>query len=436
MTGMAFTRPRAGDVAAGSANAERSRQKGGNAMGRSPHRSPPPTGNTHRVTPFEIFFDLVFVFAFTRIMTFMARDPTPLALLQGLILLMLTWWAWSAYTWLGNQTRADKGLAMAGGTVAMAAVFVVGLLIPEAWGDIPGGFNGPLILALAYILVRVLYMSTYLYAAAGDRILRHQLTTGNISTVIALIPFIVGAVVGGRAQLWLWAVTLVIDFGGGAIVSRYGGFRVRSPGYFAERHGLVVIIALGESLAAVAAGVGGVPVTAAILGAALLGFAVTVCLWLLYFRAAAPSAERRLMQLQGKERAWLARDVGTLLHFPLIAGIIYIALGIEQVLVHVSRPDTGRALGWVPLTALYGGAAVYLAGRTAIMRRSSARISWVRPAAVAIPLVLVPVAHALSAFAALALITVVLAGLVAAEYARGSRPADEDEARDDETRVA
>jgi hypothetical protein len=107
------------------------------------------------------------------------------------------------------------------------------------------------------------------------------------------------------------------------IPSRYSGFRVRSPGHFAERHGLVVIIALGESLAAVGAGVAGVPVTAAILGAALLGFAVTVCLWLLYFWAAAPAAERRLVQLQGKERAWLARDAGTLLHLPLIAGIIY-----------------------------------------------------------------------------------------------------------------
>lgn len=318
----------------------------------------------------------------------MTGDPTPLTLLQGLILLVLMWWAWSAYTWLGNQARADVGLALAVGTVAMAATFVVGLLIPDAWHDAPGGLDGPLTLALAYTVVRVLYLSTYLKAASGDRMLRHRLMTSSIPTAVAWVPFIVG----GTAQVWLWTATFVIDFGGGAVFSRYGGFRVRSPGYFAERHGLVVIIALGESLAAVGAGVGAVPVTAAILGAALLGFAAAVCLWLLYFRAAAPAAERRLAQLEGRERAWLARDV--------------------------SRPDGSHALGWVPLIALYGGAAVYLAGRTAILRRAGAVISRTRLAMVGIAVVLIPVAHALTALAALGLITVALAVMAAVDYRR------------------
>ena len=149
---------------------------------------------------------------------------------------------------------------------------------------------------------------------------------------------------------------------------------MRSPGYFAERHGLVVIIALGESLASVGAGVGALPVSVPVLAAALLGLALTVCLWLLYFRGVAPATERRLGELQGTARAWLARDAGTFLHFPLIAGVIYIALGIGEVLAHVSSPnarDPAAPLGWLPLIALYGGVAIYLAGRTAILRRAS-----------------------------------------------------------------
>ena len=203
-------------------------------MWRFSRLAPPATDDAHRVTAFEIFFDLVFVFAFTRIIAFMIHDLTPLALVQGLILLVLMWWAWSAYTWLGNQARADVGLALVSGIAAMAAVFVVGLLIPEAWHDNPGGLNGPLTLAVAYSIVRVLYLSTYLYAASGDRKLRHQLLASNIPTLVAWVPFIAGALIGGLTQVLLWAAAFIIDFGIGAALSSYGGFRIRSPGYFAS----------------------------------------------------------------------------------------------------------------------------------------------------------------------------------------------------------
>jgi low temperature requirement protein LtrA len=105
-----------------------------------------PTSEDHRATPFELFFDLVYVFAMTQVTGYMAAEHSAQGVLQGLLLLALLWWTWGGYAWLGNQARADEGLLRAGMVVAMAALFVVALTIPEAWQDAPGGLNGPLVL--------------------------------------------------------------------------------------------------------------------------------------------------------------------------------------------------------------------------------------------------------------------------------------------------
>src|ERR1700750_1331365 len=97
------------------------------------HARPAPTEESHRVTPFEIFFDLVFVFALIQVTAFMARPPTLLLLVQGLVVVLLLWFSFSAYSWVGNQVRLDVGLVRAGMFVAMAAIFVAALVIPYAW---------------------------------------------------------------------------------------------------------------------------------------------------------------------------------------------------------------------------------------------------------------------------------------------------------------
>ena len=348
----------------------------------------------------------------------MVDDLTPIALLQGLILLVLMWWAWSAYTWLGNQARADAGVALVAGIVAMAAIFVVGLLIPEAWHDGSGGLDAPLTLALAYTIVRVLYLLTYLYASSGDRSLQRALILTTIPTVIAWVPFIAGAVVGGRTQVLLWAAAFIIDFGAGAAVSSHGEWRIHSPEYFAERHGLVVIIALGESLASIGVGIGAIPFSVTILAGALLGLGLIVCLWLLYFKSVAPPAEKRLVGLQGTSRARLARDAYTFHHFLLIAGVIYLAVGIEEVLAHVSSPDAherAAPLGWLSATALCGGAVSYLGGLIAIRWRAMRAAAVAELVAIGGCLLLLPVARVIPAVAALSLITALLAVLAIVE---------------------
>ena len=368
------------------------------------------------MTPFEIFFDLVFVFAVTRAISFMTHSLTFLTLTQGLILLLLLWWSWSAYAWVGNQARADQGLIQLGMIVAMAALLIAGLVMPDAWGG--GHLDAPVILAVSLAVVRVVYTGLYLHVAAGDRRLRTQVLLGAIPQSAAWIAFIVGALIGGAAQTVLWAAAVAIDFGGGRVTSSFSGYHLRSPAHFAERHGLVLIIALGESLVAVDEATRISVNGWLVLAAGVLGFAVAVCLYLLYFAQAADIAEEALARAPEARRIKIARDGYTFAHLPMIAGILYVAVGIEEVLVpitHGDSPTASERLGWPAVTALYAGVALYLAGRAAFLRLTAGAVPAAQLVAAAVALMLLPAARYLPALAALGLITALVSGLVGYE---------------------
>ena len=385
------------------------------------------TGEGHRTTSFEIFFDLVFVFALTRVISFMGQPPTPLTLIQGLILLLLLWMPWLTYAWLGNQARADVGLIRAGTLVAMAAIFVAALVIPDAWRHVNGTVNAPLTLALAYIVFRALHLGLYFYAAAQNRRLRRTLRLFAITTTLAWIPLILGTVLGSTAQTLLWAAALAIDWNGGLIASFASGWQLRSPSHFAERHGLVVIIALGESLASVGAGAGPAVTRTPVLVAGVLGFTTAACLWWLYFENAASAARQALArEPDGQRRSRIATNTYSAAHFPLIAGVIYIALGVEQVVAHLAhnqpRHSGGAPLDWTSTIALYGGVIVYLTGRALFLRLSVGSAPPAQLVAVGVALLLLPVGRILPALTALGLITTFLVALVCCErLSRGTR---------------
>jgi low temperature requirement protein LtrA len=380
---------------------------------------------THRATTFEIFFDLVFVFALTRITAFLAQAPTPATLAQGLLLLLWFWYAWTCYTWLGNRARADVGLIRAGMTMAMAAIFVAALVIPDGWRQGSETMDAPLTLALAYIVVRALHLVLYLYSAAGNRLARRQVQRFAIPTTLAWAPLIVGAALGGWAQTALWAVAFVIDYGGGRITAGFSQWEIRSPSHFAERHGLVLIIALGESLISVGAGAGSAVTRGPVMLAALLGFATAVCLWFLYFDNAAPVAVQQLADTphDSRRRQRLASDAYTLAHLPLIAGIIYLALGIHEVVAHVAhvqpRHAAGEPLDWIFTIALYGGAVTYLIGRFLFLRFTVGSTSSIQLVAIGVTLLLLPVSRFLPALLALGILAALLAALAC--YERLSR---------------
>jgi low temperature requirement protein LtrA len=378
-----------------------------------------PTQEGHGVTTLELFFDLVFVFAITQVTALMAEDLGWRGVLRGLVLLALLWFVWCSYAWLGNQAHADEGIVRPAVIAAMAAMFLAALAIPEAWQDEGGGIRAPVVLAGAIALVRLLHLSVYAVAALGDAELRRQLLRTAIPVSVAVTLLVVGALIGGATQTVLWALALVVDYSG--VYASGTGWRLPSPVHFAERHGLIIIIALGESIIAVGVGVLDLPLTVPIAGAALLGLAVSVALWWLYFDVVAPVAERELRRRDGVERVRLARDSYTYLHFPMVAGVIYLALGLKKVAEYVGDTSHHSLTDPLPTTALwamYGGVAAYLIAHLAFRLRNVGSIN--RPRAVVALVVLVaPLAVGdLPALAALGVLAGVLVALIAFEVIR------------------
>ncbi|MFB7368701.1 low temperature requirement protein A [Streptomyces sp. NPDC056222] len=333
-------------------------------------------GDDHRVTPAELFFDLVFVYAITQVTALMAADPSAMRVVGAMIVLALLWWCWCCFAWLGNVVRADSGALFAVLVVVMAVVFIVSLVVPEVFADAPGGLSAPLLFVLCYGAVRTLHLVSYWISSPDDTALRATLRrTALLSVAPPLVLLLIGSAYTGKVQLLLWLGAVVIDYGG-IYVTGASGWRVQSPGHFSERHGLIVIIALGESIVAMGVGVSGFPITVAVLGAAAAGLLLSAALWALYFRRLAEGAEHRLEALEGDERTRFARDVYTFLHLPLVAGVVLCALGMKKVLQQVA--DTGHyglsePLHGVVAWSLTGGVGVFLLGGAAIVMRTSGR---------------------------------------------------------------
>jgi len=378
-----------------------------------------PTTADHRVTTIELFFDLVFVFAITQVTALMADDLGWRGAARGLVLLALLWWAWCSYAWLGNQARADEGVVRAAMILAMAAMFLVALCIPEAWGDRGGGLNASLVLAVGVALVRFIHLGVYAVVAVGDVALRRQLRRTAVPVSFAGAVLVAGAWVGGTVQTVLWVVALVVDYIGVYVAGT--DWRLPAPLHFAERHGLILIIALGESLIAVGVGVSGNPMTVALLGGALLGLAVSVSLWWSYFDVVGPVAERVLHSKEGAERVRLGRDSYTYLHFPMVAGIIYLAVGLKKVSEYVADTSHHQLSDPLPAGALwpmFGGVAVYLLAHLAFRMRNVGSVNVPRAVAAVLLLTLPLVTDELPALAALALLAGVVVGLTAFEVVR------------------
>ena len=357
-----------------------------------------------KVTPLELFFDLVFVFAFTQVTALMSENPTWEGLGQGMLVLAAVWWAWGGYAWLTNSLRSDDGVARFGLLSAMAAMLIAALAVPGAFGE------DALIFAIAYFAVRVLHIAIYTYGAPelDSRAAIVNLAPGLLGAPALLI---LAAFFDGPVQAGIWIVVLVFDYAT-PYVRDVSGFRV-SPSHFAERFNLIVIIALGESIVAIGAGLEGGELTAGVVLAALAGMALAGAQWWSYFDVVALVAERKLREAQGIARNRLARDSWGVLHGLLIAGIILTALGAKKTL-----GDVGEPLELVPAAALCGGAAVYLLGHVAIRLRSVRTLNRQRLLAALMALALIPLAVEVDALVALAMITALMVALVAYEALR------------------
>ncbi len=355
-----------------------------------------------RVTPLELFFDLVFVLVLTQCTALMADDPTWEGLARGLLVLGVMWWAWVGYAWLTSVVDPEEGIVRFAIFGAMAALLVVALCVPEAFGDLG------LLFACAYAVVRVAQIVLFVVASGDDPGLRHSVTGLAVSTAIGSGLLVAASFADGTLQGALWVLALTLDMAGPMFIDS-SGWRL-APVHFAERHGLIVIIALGESIVAIGVGAEA-GVDAGVVVAAVLGIVVAGALWWLYFDIVALVAERRLSRAKTtRDRNEIARDSFSYLHLPMVAGIVLLALGLKKTLEHVDDP-----LKLVPAAAMLGGIAIYLLAHVAFRWRNVHRFSTQRVIAAAVLAAFVPAAEELPALVTLAFTSTVLVMLIVYE---------------------
>lgn len=312
------------------------------------------------MTTFELFFDLVYVFAFTQVSRLMAETHTAVGIAQALVVLSLLWWTWVGFSWISNSASADQPFLRTVMTAAMIAVFVAALTIPEAYEDLEGGWSGPIVFALAYAAVRVIHISLYGVIAREDPALRRQLLIFLVALVPAVALVVVGALIGGQAQLWLWLIAIVYDVAATRVGNAVGrGWSLPSAEHWAERHGLVVILALGESIVAIGVGVAQEPIDLPIVVGSAMSVIISVLLWWSYFARLAAAGEAVLVERDERQRATLGADAYSYAHFVIIAGIILTALGIEDAMKHVADAEP---FGWFGAAALGAGVATFAVG--------------------------------------------------------------------------
>jgi low temperature requirement protein LtrA len=356
----------------------------------------------HRVSALELFFDLVFVFAFTQVTTLWLEQATWGGLGRGLLVVCALWWAWASYAWLTNAADVEADSVVGVMLFATGALFLAALAVPRAFGA------QRFVFAVAFFTVLAGFVG--LYALVGRR----------EPDLLAAVLRVSWPVVSGAALIvaaaftppgWrpaIWSLALVVGFFG-PLLTGLEGWRVY-PAHFAERHGLIVIIAVGESLGAIGFGARGTPLDARVVVAAVLGFLAAASFWLAYFDYASGGVRDLLAKRRGTARVAFARDAYTYAHLPMVVGIILFAFGVRTTLAHV-----GAELRLIPALALCCGPALYLLGFVALRWRATRTLGRGRPsAAVGFALLSAAATH-VPALAALALVTAAWGALHAYE---------------------
>lgn len=307
-------------------------------------------GNSiQRVSTLELFFDLVFVFTLTQLTHLLAEKLNPAGIAQVLLIFGVSWWMYGGYAWLTNHLPVDRPVRRLLLLVAMSAFLVQALAIPHAFGD-----NG-LAFGLAYLAVVLVHAGLFWQAT------RAITRTALFNVISALLVVAAGFVHGGPLDYGLWGIALAVQW----ITPYLGGisnFRIQ-PGHFVERHGLLMIVAFGESVVAIGIGAAGLPVDLGLVAAAVLGLALVSCLWWAYFVGDSERAEEALADAAPERRPRLAIHGFFYAHIPMLLGVVCIAVGVTSAIEHAFEP-----LGPRPSVALAGGVALYLAGDIAFRR--------------------------------------------------------------------
>lgn len=357
-----------------------------------------------RVTFVELFFDLVFVFSVTQVVSLLHGGLHWNAVVQAFLVFWLVWWAWTQFTWALNAADTTHHLVELATLLATAVAFFMAVAVPNAFR------GGALWFAVPYVLGRVIGLTVYGWVAAAAHASQHAavrrfsiVSTGGLGAVLA------GAVMGGSTQYWLWGLAIVLDVIAAAIGGRSEGWNLH-PEHFGERHGLFVIIALGETLIVAAAGFSSVDWQAESFAVAVLAVSITCGFWWTYFRRAKPRLDHALESSRGIAQSELARDTYSLVHFPMVCGVIAYAAAIEAAIAH---PDLPYALA--PRFALALGLVLFVGGMVIAMWRAVRTLMLARGVIISATAGLIVLLPALSPVVSLALAFLGVAAIAAWE---------------------
>jgi low temperature requirement protein LtrA len=353
----------------------------------------------------ELFFDLVFVFAFTQVTALVLEDQSAAGFARAALVLAMVWWAWSAYTWMTNAIDVENVVTRVLVFAAMAAGFFMALAVPDAYADEGAWF------AVAYFVVRVLNSALFSWGVRHDPVqLRATFRLGPWFLVAAFVA-LAGGFVDSDLRPWVWLASLAIDVTGTLTVAR-AGWKV-SASHFAERFALIVIIALGESIVAIGIGAAGLARDWTFALSVVVAFAGVVSLWWTYFDVTAVSVARSFAATRLEDRGRFARDVFTYFHFPIVLGVIFYAVAAKKTLEHPLDPlsDAGR---W----ALGLGVALFLLGLVLMRLRVVRAVAWERVAAAVAAVALAVLLDGVDAIVTLGAVVALLMAAIAVESAR------------------
>ncbi|RWZ68191.1 low temperature requirement protein A [Labedella populi] len=369
----------------------------------------PPSGD-HRATPLELFFDLVYVFAFTQVTHLMAAEASVTSVLGGVAVLGVLWWSWASHAWLANQSTADHGVVRVGIILAIVMVLALSIAIPEVYPRPGESRFGALLFAVGFVALSLAYTGVNIVVAGRDLPLRRQvLRTMGITIVPVSAALIAGAVLGGTAQLTLWSAAVVIEGITVYLTSRNGEWQLPSVGHYAERHGLVVILALGESIISIGLGATHATLSPVVVVGSLLAATLALGMWWQYFDRLPATAERYIAALTGTRRTAVA-TAGTYLHFGIVAGILLASTGIGSAIEHI---DVASHAGAFTATALTGGVALFFVSTAAYVWRTTHRLPRSSVVAAGLALALTPAMSLIPPLTALGIIALLTLGLTA-----------------------
>ena len=357
-----------------------------------------------RTSPVELLWDLVFVFAITQVTALLAHELTWKGLGQAMLVLALIWWAWSAFVWAANATD-PQGLTLRGAlVVSMLLIFIVGLAVPQAFGD------DATLFAVAYSGVRFIHLGLYADASRRGNASWAAIAGFAVTVAIGMVLLIAGSFFDGAPRTVLWVAAAAIDYAGPAWLTRerLRGLQQVAVAHFAERYSLFIIICLGESIVAIGLAASGHPLHAGLVAAVTLGLLIATGLWWTYFGGLAEEAEARLRAHEDPVLA--AADAYSYLHLLLVAGIIVFAVGVKSAVAHPEDPLADGAR-----LALCGGIALYLVGLVTFRLRLVGRLHIADAVAAIAVLAVFAATGAAAAWLTELAVTAVLAILVARE---------------------